>query len=208
MTRKYLSLAALIALLIVPSGPALAAIEATPFIGAMIPVNSLLLLTSASSSYLRMQTHTVYGLSLGVPLKGRIGLEAVLGTGSGKMEIVGGSTSFLLGSTLFLADLRGRVRLLGGDQSQLAAVLGVGYTDFSSGIFDLAHETNQGSFVGRLTGVAGTELRGDLSDRVHLNVVIVDRIHDEGAGLNGLGSEVSRKTQNDIVATTGLTFSM
>jgi hypothetical protein len=208
MIRRYLTLAALLAPLVVPVRPALAACDVTPFIGAMIPANTMYMQTTGSTAYIRMQTHTVYGLSLGTSLTQKIGGELVLGTGTGKMEIVGGTTTLALGSTLFFADLRGRVRLMGGDQSQLSAVLGVGYTDFNVGLFDLAHETDQGTFIGRLTGVAGAEVHGDLSDRVHLNVTVVDRVHDQGVGLNLGGVDISKKTQNDIVATAGLTFAL
>lgn len=207
MHRRHLTLAALLALFAASSQPALAAIDATPFIGAMIPANSLLL-ESSGASYIRMETHTVYGLALGTALTQKIGAEVVLGTGTGKMEVVGGTTNLYLGSTLFFADLRGRVRLLGGDQSQLSGVLGVGYTDFNIGLFDLAHETGQGTFLGRLTGVAGAEIHDNLSDRVRLNVSLVDRVHVSGAALNIGATDTSNKTQNDIMATAGLTFGL
>jgi hypothetical protein len=207
MARRHASLTALLILLVVPSQSALAAIEATPFTGAMIPANSLIL--QGSSAYLRMQTHTVYGLSLGTSLSRRIGVEAVLGAGTGKLEFVGG-TALALGSTAFIADLRGRMRLLGSDQTQLGLVLGVGYTDFKLGLLDLANEIDQGDYIGRLTGVAGVDLRGDLGDRLHLKFVMVDRIHAQGLSIEGLTGidGVSEKTQNDIVATVGLTFSL
>ena len=207
MIRRNLTLTVLLALLIVPVRTALAACDITPFIGAMIPANSQFLQTSGSSAYIRMQTHTVSGVSLGTSLTQKIGAEVVLGTGTGKMEIVS-TTQLSLASTLFFADLRGRIRLLGGDQSSLSGVLGVGYTDFNIGLFDLAHETDQGTFIGRLTGVAGAEIHGELSDRVHLNVSVVDRVHDQGVGLNLFGAAASKKTQNDIMATAGLTFAL
>jgi len=39
-------------------------------------------------------------------------------------------------------------------------------------------------------------------------VSVVDRVHDQGIGLNSFGADVSKKTQNDIVATAGLTFAL
>jgi hypothetical protein len=206
MLRSRLTLVALLALLVVPFRPAYA-IDVTPFVGAMIPANTLLLQTSGSTAYIRMQSHTVYGLALSTPLTEKIGGELVLGTGTGKMEIVGGTTTLDLGSTLFFADLRGRIRLLGSDQSSLGGVLGVGYTDFKTGLFDLAHETDLGDFFGRLTGVAGAELHSNLSERLRLNVTVVDRVHVSGIGID-LGAESSKKTQNDIMATAGLTFGL
>ena len=206
MTRRSLASVALLALMFFPLRPARAALEVTPFIGAMIPAKTQLML-SDGSAYLRMQTHTVYGLTLGTSLNEKAGLEFVLGAGTGKLELVGG-TAFELASTVYIADVRGRLRLLGDSQSSLSAVLGVGYTDFSIGLFDLAEETDLGSFIGRATGVAGAEVRSDLSDRVHLNVTLVDRVHDSGVGLNLFGSEVVQKTQNDITVTAGLTFGL
>lgn len=206
MIRRPLAWSLFLILTIAPLRPAFAAMEVTPFVGAMIPAKTQLMVSSGAS-YLRMQTHTVYGLTLGTNLSESAGLEVVLGAGTGKLELVGGAL-VELASTVFIADLRGRLRLLGGSQSSLSAVLGVGYTDFNIGLFDIAKETNQGSFVGRVTGVAGAEVRSDLSDRVHLNVTMVDRIHGSGVGLNLFGEEVVEKLQHDITVTAGLTFGL
>ena len=205
MIRSRVALALLLASLLAPAKQALA-IEASPFVGVMLPANSMLL-AGDNSSYLRMQTHTVYGLSLGTSLTQRIGAEVVLGAGTGKMEIFSGSTALALPSTIFFGDIRARARLLGGERSSLGLVLGVGYTDAKLGLFDLANESNLGDFVGRVTGVAGVDVRTQLSDRLHLKVVVVDRIHKHGAGLN-LGSDFSEKTQNDVFATAGLAFTL
>jgi hypothetical protein len=206
MHRRH-AVSALLALCVLLPHPAHAALDVTPFVGAMIPANSQLLITNSGSSYIRMQTHTVYGLALGCPLKDKIGGELVLGTGTGKMEIVGGSTALQLASTLFMVDLRGRVRLLGTERSHLAGVLGVGYTDFNSGLFDLAHESDLGTFIGRVTGIGGAEFHGELSDQAHLHISLVDRVHAAGVSLNS-GLDGSRKTQNDLMATAGLSFSL
>jgi len=205
MTRNHVALALLAALLLAPLRLALA-IEASPFIGAMLPANSLLL-AADGSAYLRMQTHTVYGLGLGTSLTKRIGGEMVLGAGTGKMELQGSGSSFAFSTTMFFADLRARARLLGGDRSSLGLVLGVGYTDFKLGLFDLANETDQGDYIGRLTGVAGVDVRTQLNDRLALKLVMVDRLHKEGVGLD-LGSEFSKKNQNDVFATAGLAFTL
>jgi hypothetical protein len=206
MSRHRFASIALLALGFLVPRPARAALDVTPFVGAMIPANSLILETT-SGSFLRMQTHTVYGLSLSCPMKDRIGGELVLGTGTGKIEVLGGATAFDLSSTLFMADLRGRMRLLGTERTHLAGVLGVGYTDFNSGLFDLAHEEDLGTYIGRVTGIVGAEIHGDLSDQIHLNVSMVDRIHAQGVAIN-TGLEGSKKTQNDLVTTAGLSFSL
>ena len=202
---RSLALAMLVALLLAPPKQALA-IEASPFVGVMLPANSILL-AGDGTAYIRMQTHTVYGLGLGTSITERIGAEVVLGAGTGKMELQGSGTSFAFPSTMFFADLRARARLLGGNRSSLGLVLGVGYTDFKLGLFDLANETDQGDFIGRLTGVAGVDVRTQLSERLDLKVVLVDRIHKHGAGLN-IGPGFSEKTQNDVFATAGLAFAL
>jgi len=207
MNARHALRITLLALCLIGSRAESKPLEVTPFLGAMIPANSLFL-QSGGGTYIRMQTHTVYGLALSCPASDKMGLEVVLGAGTGKMELVGGSTILQLGSTLFMADLRGRVRLMGGERAHLAGVLGVGYTDFNSGLFDLAHETGQGTYIGRLTGIAGAEVHGALNESLHLSLSIVDRIHKSGIGLNTGGLDGSQKTQNDIVATAGVSFGL
>jgi len=205
--RRAATLALILGLSLVTFRPAAAkSLEVTPFVGAMIPANSLFLVTGGGS-YIRNSTHTIYGLSLGCPMKDKIGAEIVLATGTGKLEVVGG-TQLQLSSTVFIADLRGRYLLLGNEGSHLAGVLGVGYTDFNTGLFDLAHETGQGTYIGRLTGIVGAEVHGTVSDQTHLNLSFVDRIHESGIGLNNGGLDGSKKTQNDLVTTAGITFGL
>lgn len=180
--------------------------QVSPFVGAMIPANTLLLLTSGGS-YIRMKTHTLYGLDVEHSLSPKLGVDVVLATGTGSMEVIGGTTSLALGSTAFIADLRGRYRLMGTEDDNLGLVLGVGYTDFNSGLFDLAHETDTGTFLGRLTGIAGVDLHGSLTDRLGLKAVFVDRIHVSGLSAPGLtGPDYVEKTQNDLCITAGITI--
>jgi hypothetical protein len=209
MTRGSIALLLLLlaASLALPVQSAFAgACEVTPFIGAMIPANTLLIETTGGG-YLRMKTHTVYGLDLEHHLSPRLGVDIVLATGTGSMEILGGSTVLELASTAFIADLRGRMRLMGDDENNLGLVLGVGYTDFNLGLFDYAHETDLGTFLGRLTGIAGVDLHGRLTDRVGLKAVFVDRVHVSGVSLNGVsGPGNVDKTQNDLTITGGITI--
>jgi hypothetical protein len=181
--------------------------EVSPFVGAMIPANTLLI-ENAGATYIRMKTHTIYGLDVEHSLSPRLGLDFVLATGTGSMEIVGGGAAFELASTAFIADLRARMRLLGQEDDNLGLVLGVGYTDFNSGLLDVAHETDQGTFMGRLTGIAGVDLHGHLTDRLGLKAVFVDRIHVSGLQIDGISGEPGsiEKTQNDLCITAGLTI--
>ena len=78
--------------------------------------------------------------------------------------------------------------------------MGAGYTDVEAGFFD---PPGNGSFVGRLTGVAGLGLRSALTDRLRLRLDVVDRIHGPGAEVFG-ALDVSEKTQNDLMVTLGV----
>lgn len=202
MIRRRIVLLASLVVLSSSVRPAMAALEASPFAGAMVPANALILLTG-TSTYIRMQTHSVFGLAVGSSMTERIGIEAVLGVGTGKLEVA--STAVSMGSTMFLADLRATMRVIGGDDAQLGLVLGGGYTDVNTGLFDLLDETGLGDFMGRLTGVGGLALRAGLSEKLRLKAEVVDRIHVQGIRLNST-TESSEKTQHDIVATVGLTF--
>jgi len=208
MTHRHAVLALILGLFLVTSRPAAAAkpLEVTPFLGSMIPANSLFL-ASGGGTLIRFQTHTLYGLSVGCPMEHKLGAELVLATGTGKMELVGG-TAIELASTVFIADLRARMRLMGGDHANLSGVLGVGYTDHNIGLFDIAHETGQGTYIGRLTGSIGAQVHGALGESVRLNVTMVDRIHKGGVGLNFGGLDGSFKTQNDLVTTAGIAFTL
>ncbi|MEO6463167.1 MAG: outer membrane beta-barrel protein [Candidatus Eisenbacteria bacterium] len=202
MFRRSAMLAATLSLLVLSARPA-AALEVTPFAGAMMPVKTLFM-DSGGSSVFRMGNHSVYGLSLGTTVSDRLGVELALGAGSGKIELIGGGELFELESTMLFADLRGRVGLAGGEDASLGLVLGGGYTNYKIGIFDLAEENDQGKFLGRLTGVAGLDVRAGLSDRVKLTVSALDRIHVSGIALDT--AEGSEKTQHDLMFTAGLRF--
>lgn len=151
-----------------------------------------------------MGDHSLYGLALGTTVSDKLGVELVLGAGSGELELVGG-TAIKLESTTLLADLRGRIGIAGGEDASLGLVFGGGYTNYKVGLFDLADENDQGAFLGRLTGVGGLDVRAGLSDRVKLTVSALDRIHISGLAFDGIG-EGSEKTQHDLTFTAGLRF--
>lgn len=215
MTRGPLTLLLLAAVLasalaLAPAPASAVEHEITPFIGAMIPANTLLI--TSAPTVLRMQTQTLYGFDMSHNLSSRFGLSAVLAAGTGKMEALGTATTALqIATTTFIADLRGRVRICGKpDEANSGLVLGVGYTDVNSGLFDYAHVTNTGTFIGRLTGIVGADVHAPVSDRFGLKMTAVDRIHEQGVAINGTtGPGVHDKiTQNDICVTAGLTFKL
>ena len=117
-----------------------------------------------------------------------------------------GGTAIELASTLLMADLRGKVRIAGGDQSHIGVLGGIGYTTQKIGLFDFAKRTNAGEFKGKLTGVVGLSFGAALSDRLHLSTEIVDRIREQGAVLTGTSTGLNEPTQHDVVITAGLSF--
>jgi len=205
MLRSLVVLAVAATLLFIPLQAANATCDITPFVGASVPTKTLIMLTSGSSSIIRNQTHTVYGLGVGASFGKRFGAELVAGAGSGKIEVVGG-TALELASTLLLADLRGKVRIAGGDQSSVGLVAGVGYTTQKIGLFDFAKRTDAGEFKGKLTGVVGLSFAAALSDRLHLSMEMVDRIREQGVVLTGTTTGLVEPTQHDVVITAGLSF--
>jgi hypothetical protein len=178
------------------------AVDLTPYVGAVVPTKTMVI---SSSTFIRMQTHTVYGIAASTPLAGRIGLELAAGVGTGKMELVAG-LDLEFASTLLLADARARVRLAGGEQTHVALLAGVGYTRYKVGYFDYANEVDdETKLKGELTGLVGIGVRGALGDRMRLSIDAMDRIHDTGIELPSVpGARIA--TQHDIMFTAGLTF--
>ena len=203
MLRSLMVLAVAAALLFIPLQAANAACDITPFVGASVPTKTLFM--SGSSTLIRNQTHTVYGLGVGASFSRRFGAEVVAAAGTGSIEVVG-STALQLASTLLLADLRGKVRIAGGDQSNIGLVAGVGYTTQKIGLFDFAKRTNAGEFKGKLTAVLGLSFGAALSDRLHLSMEMVDRIREQGIVLTGTSTGLVEPTQHDVVVTAGLSF--
>src|SRR5690606_37961761 len=115
-----------------------AQVEVTPFIGAAIPTRSLVVDTAAGLVF-RTRPHTLYGLRAGTALSERLAVEAVLAVGSGSLEGIGADV-FEFGSTMLLADLRGRLRVAGGREAGLVLVGGIGYTDHDVSFLAVAEE--------------------------------------------------------------------
>ncbi|TMQ66077.1 MAG: hypothetical protein E6K79_04245 [Candidatus Eisenbacteria bacterium] len=205
MLRGLVILAVAAALLFIPLQAADAACDVTPFVGASVPTKTLLMVTSGSTALIRNRTHTVYGLGVGASFGKRFGAELVAGAGSGTIEVVG-TTSIELASTLLLADLRGKVRIAGGDQGNIGILGGIGYTTQKIGLFDFAKRTDAGEFKGKLTGVVGLSFGAALSDRLHLSMEMVDRIRQQGAELTATTTGLVEPTQHDVMITAGLSF--
>lgn len=203
MSRRFMTLAVAAALLFIPLQAANAAWDVTPHIGAAVPLRSLLI-SGAGPTLIRNQTHTMYGLGLGMSFSKRFGAELVAGVGSGKIEVVS-TTALTLASTLVYGDLRGKVRIAGGDQASIGLLAGVGYTTQKIGLFDYAKRTDSGEFKGKLTGVVGLEFGAALSDRLHLSMEMADRIREQGIVIDG-STQLYEPTQHDLFITAGLSF--
>jgi hypothetical protein len=178
----------------------------TPFVGSMIPLQSLLLDTAGASGF-RMQVHTIYGVRITKPMSPSLGVEFAFGAGSGTLEAVSAEV-FELQTAVYFADLRARFRVAGDDNTQVGAILGAGWTQYSSGLFDAAHEgDDETSFKGTVTGIFGLGMTAKLSDRITLSVDATDRIHEQGIDAPGLSTgQFADKLQHDLTFSAGLSF--
>ena len=206
MTPFRAALAFVAVFCLTPAGPARAELQITPFAGALVPMRNLVSDTT-SSGYFRMQTHTVYGVTFGTSLTERIGFDLTGGVGTGKMEILSAGQTFSLSSSLMFLDVRGRIRVAGSDDSNLALLGGVGYTDFNVGLFETAHDLDEDTnFEGKITGLVGLGFHSGSMERLRIAVDLMDRIHSQGIEAPGLDDSLIEKTQHDIMFTVGLSF--
>jgi hypothetical protein len=193
------------ALLLGLAAPAVAQTEITPFVGAMLPMRSMLLDTAGSIGY-RMQVQTIYGVRLTKPVSPSLGVELALGAGSGEFQIVS-STLFDLKTSVYFADLRARLRVAGDDDTQLALIAGAGWTQFTSGLFDAVHEGDPDTQLkGTATGMIGLGLKAKLGGRITLSVDALDRIHEQGIEAPGISGGLTELLQHDVTFSTGLAF--
>jgi hypothetical protein len=178
----------------------------TPFVGSMVPLQSLLLDTAGTAGF-RMQAHTIYGVRVTKPMSPSLGVEFAFGAGSGSLEAVS-TEVFELQTAVYFADLRARFRVAGDDNTQVGAILGAGWTQFSSGLFDAAHEADEDTrFKGTVTGILGLGLTAKLGDRITLSVDATDRIHEQGIDAPGLSTgQFNDKLQHDLTFSAGLAF--
>lgn len=183
-----------------------AQVTVTPFIGTMIPMRSMLVDTGGTAGF-RMQAHTIYGMRFSKPMSPSLGLELALGAGSGTLEAVG-TDVIDLKTSVYFADARARLRIAGDDDAQLGAIVGAGWTQFSSGLFDAAHEADEDTrFKGTITGMVGLGFNARLSNRVSVSVDALDRIHEQGVDAPGLNTDqYVKKMQHDVTVAAGLSF--
>lgn len=185
-----------------------AQLSVTPFVGQMIPLANMLTDSSSGGSYYRMMAHTVYGLRLSKQMSPTVTLQVQGGVGKGKFEAASGSTQLVLSSELWFADVRGRLRLLGTDETNLGLLAGAGWTQFKMGLFDAVHAgTPDTKLNGKATGIIGLGVKGRLTGSTAFTMDLTDRIFSqpiEAAFLSG--STVEKPTQHDLTASFGLNF--
>lgn len=185
--------------------PSLAQIEVTPFVGTMIPMRSMLLDTAGSAGF-RMQTQQIFGVRFAKPMSPTLGLELALGAGSGNFQIVS-SDVIDLKTSVYFADVRANLRVAGNDDAQLGVVAGAGWTQFTSGLFDAAHEGDPDTQLkGTATGMIGLALKAKLGSRLTLSVDAMDRIHQQGVDAPGITSGLTELLQHDVTVSAGLSF--
>ncbi|HET7042139.1 MAG TPA: hypothetical protein VFI13_08960 [Gemmatimonadales bacterium] len=180
----------------------------TPFVGEMVPLNNILTdTTGGSGSYYRLTPHTVYGLRLAKQMSPSFGLQFQGGTGKGGFEAVAGATPITLTSTVWFADLRGRLRLLGNNDANLGLLVGAGWTQYKMGLFDAAHVLDSGTkLAGRVTGIVGFGFKGHLTGNASFTADLTDRIHEQPMEAAFLSSSVITPTQHDLSTSFGLNF--
>jgi hypothetical protein len=177
----------------------------TPFVGATLPMRSMLVDTSGSG-YFRMQAQTIYGVAISKSMSPRFGLALAAGAGTGELEAVSGGNPLVLRSSLWFADLRARLRVMGNDDADLGAVFGAGWTQYSMGLFDAAHVGDPNTELkGTFTAIVGLGTRAKLGSHLTLAVSALDRIHKQGIDAPGLGS-FEERTQHDMTFAAGLAF--
>lgn len=184
-----------------------AQVSVTPFVGVVTPLHSQIIDTSGGGgSYFRMRSHTVYGLQLGKQFSPTLGVQVQGGAGNGEMEVVSGGTILRIQSALWFADVRAKLRLLGDADNKLVAIAGAGWSQYSLGLFEAAHELDDSTkFEGKFTGIIGLGAKARLGGRLSLAADLTDRIHGQGIEAPGLDDAIE-KTQHDIMFQAGLSI--
>jgi len=205
MRSKFLVAAALI---VGTASTASAQIEVAGFAGTMVPLH-VMVMDTAGGTYFNMSAHRVYGIRLGKSLSPTLGLELQLGTGSGSFDALSGGTTPIINlpSNVYFADARLRLRLVGSSDASLNAIGGVGYTKFSTGLFQVAHEQDSGNNLkGVVTGIVGLGVRAKVNGQMTLTVDATDRIHSQMVVVSGGLSGQIEKMQHDATVLAGVSF--
>jgi hypothetical protein len=195
-----------LALLLGTASTARAQLSVTPFVGSMIPLNTMVMDT-AGGTYYKSTAHTIYGLRLTKQMSPSLALQFQGGVGKGGFEAIAGSTPIQLESSVYFADVRVRLRIAGSDATNLGVIGGAGWTQFKNGLFDTAHEQDSSNkLAGRITGIVGLGMRAHLTGDAALTADLTDRIHEQSVDAPGLAGNVIKPLQHDLTMTFGLNF--
>ena len=205
MRSKLLLAASALACLAAPL--AAQGVSVTPFIGTLIPLKTTVMdTTGGSATYFHFNAQTLYGLRFAKELTPTVALQLQGGVGKGDMEIISGSTPLTLATSLWFADVRARVRIIGPDRANLGVLVGAGWTQFKMGLFDVAHIQNSGNELkGKATGIVGLGVRAHLTGDAAFTADLTDRIHSQPIAAAGLTNAIE-PTQHDLAMTFGLNF--
>lgn len=178
----------------------------TPFIGQMIPLNTMVMDT-AGGVYYKTTAHTIYGLRISKEMSPSLALQLQGGIGKGGFEAIAGSAPIELESSVYFADLRLRLRIAGSDATNLGVIGGAGWTQFKNGLFDTAHAQNSANkLAGKFTGVVGLGMKAHLTGDASFTADLTDRIHAQPVEAPGLSGNVIEPTQHDLTMSFGLNF--
>ena len=182
-------------------------VSVTPFVGTMIPLKTTVMdTTGGSGTYFHFNAQTIYGLRLAKEMTPTVALQLQGGIGKGDMEVLSGGTPLNLASSLWFADVRARVRIIGPDRANLGVLVGAGWTQFKMGLFDTAHILDSSNDLkGKFTGIVGLGVRAHLTGDASLTADITDRIHSQPIEAAGLANAIT-PTQHDLTMAFGLNF--
>ena len=183
-----------------------AQLSITPFVGQMIPLNTMVMDT-AGGTYYKTTAHTIYGLRVTKQMSPSLALQLQGGVGKGGFEAIAGSTPIQLESSVYFADVRVRFRIAGSDANNLGLIGGAGWTQFKNGLFDTAHEQNSANkLAGKFTGIVGLGMKAHLTGDASFTADLTDRIHAQPVEAPGLAGSVIEPTQHDLTMSFGLNF--
>ncbi|MGH7591704.1 MAG: hypothetical protein ACREL2_09725 [Gemmatimonadales bacterium] len=178
----------------------------TPFVGTMIPLKTMVVDTGAGTYY-RVTAHTIYGLRLSRQMSSALSVQLQGGIGRGQFEAIGGTSVIELASSVYFADLRVRFRVAGSDATNIGVIGGAGWTQFSNGLFDTAHEQDSGNkLAGRVTGIVGLGMKAHLTGNASFTADLTDRIHEQSVEAPFLPAYALKPTQHDLAMSFGLNF--
>jgi hypothetical protein len=202
---SILVLAALVTLAVVAPRIASAAMEITPFMGVLHPLENQI--DDGAGPFVgQFSSGPAYGARAGWWLNPRFGFDASVTVAATEFGLVGVGGGLVTPGTWYSTDARLRLRLLGADAPMAVDLLGgAGYTTIRYGLKGAFQSIglDTESTVSWVFGAAGTVPVGS---SLGLCIEIADHMHDQNFEADPLtvGIEVDDRTQHDLVVSLGL----